>query len=221
MKDNLIKLIKKSNDSLIIAYCIFYLTWFTYLEKTTTDSYTILHSRFDDFIPFSEYFIIPYLFWFLYVSIPLFILFFKDKNIFYDFFISLAIGMTSALLICHIFPNGTDFRPYINPNKNIFSYIVSLIYKIDTNTNVFPSIHVYNSIATHIAISKSKIFNNTIKKSSFVIMILICMSTVFLKQHSVIDVMGSTILFYLTYIFIYENKLILSSKEKVLIEKTI
>ena len=50
--------------------------------------------------------------------------------------------MTISLIICTFFHNGTDFRPVIDPGKNIFSGMVAALYQTDTPTNVFPSIHV-------------------------------------------------------------------------------
>ena len=177
-----------------------------YLERTITHEYHVLHTWVDDIIPFNEYFIIPYFIWFIYVASVLIFFFFKDVDEFYRFGLYLALGMSISLFICQIFPNGTDLRPVnLDPNKNIFTHMVSFIYKTDTNTNVFPSIHVFNSIATHVAILRSRFFYNNmkVKAISFIIMISICLSTLFLKQHSFLDVVGATILSYVIYQLIY------------------
>ena len=177
-----------------------------YLERTITHEYHVLHTWVDDIIPFNEYFIIPYFIWFIYVASVLIFFFFKDVDEFYRFGLYLALGMSISLFICQIFPNGTDLRPVnLDPNKNIFTHLVAFIYKTDTNTNVFPSIHVFNSIATHVAILRSRFFYNNIKVKaiSFIIMISICLSTLFLKQHSFLDVVGATILSYVIYQLIY------------------
>ena len=50
---------------------------------------------------------------------------------------------------------ATSLRPILDPDKNIFTAAVAALYRTDTCTNVFPSIHVYNSIGTYIAIHKS------------------------------------------------------------------
>ena len=177
-----------------------------YLERTITHEYHVLHTWVDDIIPFNEYFIIPYFIWFIYVASVLIFFFFKDVDEFYRFGLYLALGMSISLFICQIFPNGTDLRPVnLDPNKNIFTHLVAFIYKTDTNTNVFPSIHVFNSIATHVAILRSRFFYNNmkVKAISFIIMISICLSTLFLKQHSFLDVVGATILSYVIYQLIY------------------
>ena len=87
----------------------------------------------------------------------------------------------------------------------LFCKIVKGLYKTDTSTNVFPSIHVYNSLAVHIALAKCKALKNkpAVRYASLVLCILICMSTIFLKQHSVIDVIGGFALMAVMYVFIY------------------
>lgn len=207
MLDNLRALCKKYSHAIVFLYMPFYMTFFSYLEKTVRYRFYVIHSRFDDFIPFNEYFILPYLLWFLYVALTLIYFFLRDRQEFYKYYFTLAFGMSICLLICYLFPNGTDFRPHIDASKNFASYVVSKIYEIDTNTNVFPSIHVYNSIATHIAIINSKHLskNKAINFLSLLLTISICLSTVFLKQHSVIDVIGATALAYMMYILVYVN----------------
>ena len=189
----------------LLSYSFVYLPWFCYLERTVTDNYHVMHAALDDYIPFNEYFIIPYLMWFLYVAGTLVFFLFSSREDYYRMCTFLFSGMTISLIICTFFRNGTDFRPVINPDKNIFSAAVAALYKTDTCTNVFPSIHVYNSIGTHIAISKSRFFKNhpLLRMGSAVLACLICLSTVFLKQHSVIDVTGAIILSYVMYGIVY------------------
>lgn len=200
------EILKKYRHAWVFLYSFIYLPWYMYLERTITYEYHVLHTWVDDIIPFNEYFIIPYFIWFIYVSSVLIFFFFKDVDEFYRFGLYLALGMSISLFICQIFPNGTDLRPVnLDPNKNIFTHMVAFIYKTDTNTNVFPSIHVFNSIATHVAILRSRFFYNNmkVKAISFIIMISICLSTLFLKQHSFLDVVGATILSYVIYQLIY------------------
>ena len=202
----LTELFRKYRHAWVFLYSFIYLSWYMYLERTIVTEYHIMYTKIDDWIPFNEFFIIPYFIWFLYVASMLMFLFFKDVDEFYRFGLYLALGMSISLFICQIFPNGTNLRPTnLDPNKNIFTHLVAFIYKTDTPTNVFPSIHVFNSIATHVAIVRSKFFYNNMKVKvvSFIIMISICLSTLFLKQHSFLDVVGATILSYVIYQLIY------------------
>ena len=181
----------KYKHAWLLCYGFIYLPWFCYLEKTVTRHYHVMHVALDDFIPFNEYFIIPYMMWFLYVA---------GTIVFFLFS-----GMTISLIICTFFHNGTDFRPAIDPGKNIFSGMVAALYQTDTPTNVFPSIHVYNSIGTHIAIMKSESLKKYpwVRAGSAILMVSICLSTVFLKQHSVIDMVGAAIMAYVIYGIVY------------------
>lgn len=200
------ELFRKYKHAWVFLYTFIYLPWYMYLERTIVTEYHVMYTKVDSMIPFNEYFIIPYYIWFLYVTFMLMFLFFKDVDEFYRYGLYLALGMSLSLFICQIFPNGTTLRPEnLDPNKNIFTHMVAFIYKSDTPTNVFPSIHVFNSIATHVAIVRSRFFYNNIKVKtvSFIIMISICLSTLFLKQHSFLDVVGATILSYVIYQLIY------------------
>ena len=164
-----------------------------------------MHVALDDYIPFCEYFVIPYLVWFLYVGGAIVFFLFKSKEDYYRLCTFLFSGMTVSLIICTFFRNGTDFRPLVDPNKNICSAIVSALYRTDTCTNVFPSIHVYNSIGVHIAIMKSELLrkHRLIRVGSGILMTSICLATVFLKQHSVIDGVGSLAMAYVVYWIVY------------------
>lgn len=189
----------------ILGYAFIYLPWFFYLEKTVTNNYHIMYVAIDDLIPFNEYFIIPYLLWFIYVAGAVGYFFFTDVKNYYRLCTMLFTGMTISLMICTVFPNGTDFRPVIDPTKNIFAKVVSMLYSADTCTNVFPSIHVYNSICVHLAVLKSERLSrhHLIRTTSFILMVSICLATVFLKQHSAFDGLGSIVMAYIMYQFVY------------------
>ena len=195
----------KYKHAWILSYALVYLVWFFYLEQTVTTNYHVIHVRLDDYIPFCEYFIVPYLLWFLYVSVVVLFLFFTNKEEYYRLCIYLFSGMTISLIICTFFHNGTDFRPSLDPDKNIFTRLVSALYATDTPTNVFPSIHVYNSICIHVAVARNTLLKKypIVQHASFVLMALICMATVFLKQHSIVDVFGGCLMAYILYFVVY------------------
>lgn len=198
-------LLKKYGHIWALGYGFIYLPWFFHLEQTVTRDYTVMHVALDDYIPFSEYFIIPYMLWFLYVAGTIVYFFFTNKQDYYKLCIFLFTGMTISLLLCTFFPNGTDLRTPVDPSKNFCSYLVSLIHAADTSTNVFPSIHAYNSLGVHFAVMNSRKLREHvwIRRGSLVLMAAICLSTVVLKQHSVVDVAGAFILAYVMYPFVY------------------
>ena len=146
-----------------------------------------------------------YFLWFVYVAGTLVFFLFHSKEDYYKMCTFLFSGMTLSLIICTFFHNGTDFRPVIDPNKNIFSAAVAALYKTDTCTNVFPSIHVYNAVGTHIAISRSQILAKYrfLRLGSLLLTISICLATMFLKQHSIIDVCGAFLMSYAIHYLVY------------------
>lgn len=198
-------LIQKYKHAWILSYAFIYIPWFLFLEKTVTKNYYIMHIKLDDYIPFNEYFIVPYLLWFLYVAGTILFFLFTNKQDYYKVCAFLFTGMTISLLICTFFQNGTDLRPVVDPSKNVFSWLVSKLHDADTSTNVFPSIHAYNSIGIHIAIVRSEALkkHRLVRCLSGILMVSICLSTVFLKQHSAIDVFGSIVMAYMIYPFVY------------------
>lgn len=197
--------VKKYQHAWVLSFGLLYLIWFAYLERTVTKRYHIMHVSLDDYIPFNEYFIIPYLLWFAYVAVAVAYFFFTSKEEYYQLCAYLFCGMIISLIVCSFFHNGTNFRPMIDPDKNLCSWLVAKLYQADTCTNVFPSVHVYNSVCTHVAIRRSQKLRQYgwIRISSFTLMILICLATVFLKQHSVIDGVGAGIMAYALYYAVY------------------
>lgn len=197
-------LLKKYGHIWALGYGFIYLPWFLYLEKTVKD-YTVMHTRLDNAIPFNEYFIIPYLLWFVYVAGFVVYFFFTSRQEYYRLCTFLFTGMTISLMICTFFPNGTDLRVPVDPQKNFCSFLVAMVHKADTSTNVFPSIHVYNSLGVHAAVINSLVLQkySAVRKGSFALMSAICLSTMVLKQHSALDVAGAMLLAYLVYAFVY------------------
>lgn len=198
----------------ILLYAFLYIPWFSYLERTVTRDYYVIHTRLDDFIPFHEFFIIPYLAWFFYVSGVILYFFFKSKQDYYRLCIYLFTGMTLSLIVCTVFHNGTDLRPVVDPEKNICSKLVACLHAADTSTNIFPSIHAYNSIVVHLSIIKSEAFKNRrfFRLLSLIMAVSICVSTVCLKQHSIVDVMGAMLMAYAFYPMVYGNSFVIGQR---------
>lgn len=200
----------KKSRLLYGLYIVIYLPWFFILEaciNETSPDIHILNRRMDELIPFCEYFIIPYVFWVFYIlGACVFMLFKATDKEFQQFGMTLIIGMSLCLFICMIYPNGVQLRPEIeNLPDNIFGVMVKYLYLSDTSTNVFPSIHVFNSLAVHISLTKCEALKNHTgaKCFSLITCILICMSTVFLKQHCIVDVIGACGLMIVMYVLIY------------------
>ena len=199
---------KKYKHAWVFTYFLIYLPWFYYLEKTVTTNYTLIELPIDRQIPFIEYFIIPYFLWFPFVAVTVLYFFFKDKKEFYRLALISAIGMTLFLVISTVWPNGQALRPTYFETDNIFVDMVRKLYDTDTPTNIFPSIHVYNTLACFIAIRKSVHLKNIywVQSLNWILSTLIILSTVFLRQHSILDGIAAGVFIWIAYVFIYADE---------------
>lgn len=194
----------------MLIYCIIYLLLFFYLEHRTVYNYHVIDTVFDQYIPFCEFFIVPYLLWFPYMvgTVLYFIFGNKNKKEYYQLAFNLMMGMTIFLIVSYVYPNILHLRPTEFPRENIFTDMVRALYRTDTPTNVLPSIHVFNSLAIHMSLSNCESLRDRrgIRYGSLVLTILIILSTMFLKQHSVIDVCLGITLALFGYLFFYPQK---------------
>jgi cardiolipin synthase len=115
----------------------------------------------------------------------------------------LGVGLTTFLIISFIYPNGHDLRPVLQ-DGNLFVQVVKLLYAVDTSTNLLPSMHVFVAVACGVAVCR----NEDCRKHKLLIpfvkimTVLIVLSTMFIKQHSVIDVvLGLTFYAFCYYVF--------------------
>lgn len=101
-------------------------------------------------------------------------------------------GMTFCLIVYMILPNGLDIRPTAEAvgRSNIAMSIMKMLWSADASVNVCPSIHCQSSACMALAFSQSRLAKNRtgLKVLAWVWAALICASTVFTKQHSIIDV---------------------------------
>ncbi|HQQ89122.1 MAG TPA: phosphatase PAP2 family protein [Oscillospiraceae bacterium] len=167
--------------------------------------YWVSYLPLDDKIPFLEWFAPIYYIWaFCLLFVGLYLLF-KDGAGFKKFMIFLFGGMFASLLICLLFPNGQNLRPTVFPRENFFTEMVRMIYSVDTCTNIFPSMHVVGAIA-----ALGAVFHNRVLRRywlpAVILCILICASTVFLKQHSILDVFGGIALAVPLWLLVYRKK---------------
>lgn len=206
------KELRKYKHAWPLLYVFIYMPWFILLETFIPADYPglhILHCPLDDIIPFCEWFVIPYLLWFLYIPAVFVFLFYHSKNEFYRICAYEFTGMTIALLVCTVYPNGLNLRLTDIGRDSILIQLVNFLYTNDTPTNVCPSIHVFATISAHLCLVKSPHMQKLqsrkrLKVFSLILSILICLSTVFLKQHSVIDVIASALLAFILYFVVFK-----------------
>lgn len=178
---------------------------FMLVERIPVETH-LIHTFLDDKIPFCEYFIIPYVLWYFVVlgSVLYFALGSPGKKEYYQYMGTLAVGMTLFLIISYVYPNGQDLRPVLEGGSP-FIQAVQFLYLIDTPTNIFPSMHVFNAVACCVALLNNKKCrqNRIFTAGNIIITVSIVLSTMFLKQHSVEDVVTALILNVICYQVFY------------------
>ena len=167
-----------------------YLILFAIAEKLVVSDYWVSYLPMDDSIPFCEWFIFPYVSWYLFLIVPGLILLFRDPEGFRRYMTLIGIGFSSALIFCLLFPNGQNLRPDPLPRSNFAAWLVSRIYAADTNTNVCPSMHVIGCYAVaYTAWKRLPKGRRGWLYPAIAMSVLISVSTVFVKQHSVLDIL--------------------------------
>lgn len=147
----------------------------------------VVHSRLDDLIPFCEWFVIPYVGWYLLIAFSLVYFALYNTDSFRKLQWYIIATQVIAMTVYILFPNMQDLRPDVFPRDNVLSQLVGLLYAADTDTNVFPSLHVGYSIAIASVFLKEKEAHVLTRTWVTLFSVLVCLSTAFIKQHSVLD----------------------------------
>lgn len=163
----------------------------------------VVHCWLDDVIPFCEAFVIPYVFWYLLVFGSLFYFLLYNVDSFKKLSTFIIITQVVAMTIYIVFPNRQDLRPAEFDRDNILTQLVGFLYTVDTSTNVCPSLHVGYSLALASVWTKEKEASRSWKIFVIIAVILICMSTAFIKQHSVVDAIAALVMCLFAEFIIY------------------
>ncbi len=193
---------------ILMSYLILHLTWYMLMEQLNdTTEYMLMYCTFDDLIPFCKWFFIPYISWFPYMVIPGFYFLLKDDEAFENYLLTLWIGFFFSMLCCTLFVTGQELRPAVLEGNDFLSRLITRIYAFDTNTNVFPSMHVVGAVSVGVAIFNSKTLKKKVALQIFNVLLssAIILSTVFMKQHSVLDVFGGLLFEIPVCIVVYKG----------------
>lgn len=172
------------------------------LNHTSGQAYD-LTTWLDRNIPFVKYFVLPYMLWYPVVILSLIWLLWRHPRLYITTLTSCLTGLLVSYSIFLVAQTTTP-RPLITGN-DLFSRIVLTVYQVDNPYNSFPSIHVLVSFILLLAMAMARIKYSTsgpaITWFVQVLAILIILSTLFIKQHTLADVAGGIIigwaLFYL------------------------
>lgn len=192
----------------LLLYWPLYGLMFLFVERLSPINYYFpVYTTLDDLIPFNELFLLPYWFWFLFlIGMHVYTLLY-DIDAFRGFMKFIIISYSIAIGIYLVFPTCQELRPLVFERDNILTRLVAGLYAFDTSTNVCPSIHVIGSVAVWCASWHIKAFQTTGWKWFFGIStFLISVSTVFLKQHSVVDILMAIPVCVIAYWFSFAKQ---------------
>lgn len=182
---------------------------FAFCEKAVPN---VIHAMewqpLDGWIPFVPWMVAPYLFWYVAIVLALSWTAFTDADGFRRLSWFLYIGMTFAYVVYLVYPNGQNLRPSLDSLGHTWDgELIRWIYTHDTPTNCNPSIHVIDTMAIWIALGRDKILRKhwwfQVVLAALALMII--SSTVLLKQHSVIDVLGGLAVAGVLWVVLYSR----------------
>ena len=164
-----------------------------------------VHCALDDYVPFCEWFIIPYVSWYFLIIGSLAYFLFYSVDSFKKLQTYIIITQIIAMAVYIIFPTRQDLRPtvmYANP----LTWIVNLIYSVDTNTGVCPSLHVGYSLGIASTWLREKSVPKWLRVLIAVWCGVICISVAFVKQHSVVDIFAAIPMCMFAEWFVFSRK---------------
>lgn len=163
----------------------------------------VIYSALDDSIPFVSWFVIFYVLWYVFIFGMHIYLALFDIPVYrkYSKFIIIAMSISSLTFL--IYPSHQELRPAAFENRDLFTWIIGIIYAVDGSINVFPSEHVIGALAVMFAGLHTPTLSVPMKVLICILAILISASTVFIKQHSILDVFAAVALDSVVYILCY------------------
>ena len=192
-----------SHLKLLLGWIVYFTLYFLTENLIPAENCTPVHMWLDDWIPFCEWFLIPYVFWYALIvfSLGYFLLYHVDSFKRLQTFI--IVTQICAMAVYILFPTRQDLRPETFPRDNSLTHCIGILYRFDTNTGVCPSLHVAYSIGILSVWLKEKEASILWKGFVAVAVILICLSTMFIKQHSAVDFFAALPVCLLAELFVY------------------
>lgn len=185
---------------LLLFWPVYGILFFLVERVLTERNWHLMYCPADDWIPFREEFLIPYLWWFVFLCGMLLFTLLFDADAFRKMMWFIILTYSVTILIYLIYPTAQELRPTSFERDNFLTRYMASFYQFDTNTNVCPSIHVIGSVAVLVTSWHTRWFRTRAWQCYFwIATILISLSTVFLKQHSLLDLPPAILLCALAY----------------------
>ena len=163
----------------------------------------------DDLIPIIPVFVVIYIYsYFFWICGPIAVSLTGKRN-FANYIIGLSLSYLIGFLFFVFVPTFMDRAKEglmeVARQPGIFNKMLATVYGADGGNlayNLLPSYHCSISIYCYLGVRKRPEISKWFRIYSLVMAILICMSTVFTKQHYIIDVVLGLAISILCYIFV-------------------
>ena len=176
---------------LLIGWIVYFSLFFLTENLIPAESCHVVHCALDDMIPFREEFVVFYCFWFLLVFGSLLFYLLYDQERFIRLQVYIMFTQAVAMVIYIFWPSIQNLRPETFPRENFFTWVLSLIYAFDTPTGVCPSLHVAYSMGIASTWLGDRYAPKVWKVFVTAAAVIISISTMFVKQHSAVDVFAA------------------------------
>ena len=189
---------------LLLLPLLFGTVSFLYFLTSHGDAAVLVHVPLDDKIPFIPAFILPYVLWYAYVPLLMLAVGVQDKRAFYRQCVTLFSGVVLSILVFIFFPSAIDFRPTAE-GDGLWLWICRIVFANDLPRNVCPSLHCFEAVIVHLTAFHHPSLHKRYgwRALSVITAALICASTVFVKQHSIVDVVCGVLLAFAVYALNY------------------
>ena len=176
-----------SHLKLLLGWVGYFALYFLTENLIPIEKCHVIHCALDDIIPFCEWFILPYVGWYALVVFSLGWFLLYDVDSFKKLQTYIIITQVVAMAVYILYPSCQNLRPAEFPRENLLTDCIAFLYAFDTNTGVCPSLHCAYSIGIASVWLRRKDTAKVWKVFVVLAVTLICLSTMFIKQHSAVD----------------------------------
>ena len=176
-----------SHLKLLIAWPIYFAAYFLTENLIPAESCHVIWCPLDDMIPFCEVFLIPYVGWYFLIAGSLLYFMLYNPSNFRNMMRYIIITQIFAVAIYVIYPSRQDLRPEVFPRDNILT-------------------HVAYSLGIASTWMREKSVGPMVKVLIWLFAILVCLSTMFIKQHSAVDFFAALPICLLAEYWVFHRK---------------
>ena len=147
----------------------------------------------DSYIPFIPAFILPYVLCYAHWVINIIMSAHTGRERFNKFSTALMLSQIICGILFLVVPT-TIVRPDVSMYKGVVGVLLKFIYGMDAPVNLFPSMHCLLSWFSWIAVRNCDNVPRWYQIFSLIFAIIVCISTVTVKQHFFVDIIGGVVL---------------------------